>query len=370
MGSEVILYSYGMVCLSMLVFNLIYSLHLRAGDRWMRRRVEKIAGKVRPQLQRAEAGATLKERHAAAMRRCLSRVNNLLAFDRFLDEQGETQASGAYLRQLQPIFLELASVYQRREETQAAYFCYFLTRHQLQRYLDTEQLESVVGGYMKKDSLYCRVNALKALCSFGSAEGVLEALRNLRGHGVPLHEKIIVETLLTFTGDANRLIGQVWQDLEQFTVPIQRALLDFIRFKSGDYCENMLGILLDDSKDRELRFSAIRYFGRYPYPPARQPLLAAVTDLNPLNWEFAAISAASLARYPGDDVVEALSQAMHSGNWYVRYNAAASLAAHGLSYEKLVDVVAGDDRYAREMMVYRLESRRLAEENEGVTAGV
>ena len=113
-----------------------------------------------------------------------------------------------------------------------------------------------------------------------------------------------------------------------------RALLDFIRFKSGDYCENMLGILLDDSKDRELRFSAIRYFGRYPYPPVRQPLLAAVTDLNPLNWEFAAISAASLARYSGDDVVEALSQAMHSGNWYVRYNAAASLAAHGLSYEK------------------------------------
>ena len=42
-----------------------------------------------------------------------------------------------------------------------------------------------------------------------------------------------------------------------------------------------------------------------------------------------------------------------------RYNAAASLAAHGLSYEKLVDVVAGDDRYAREMLSYRMESKRL-----------
>ena len=51
--------------------------------------------------------------------------------------------------------------------------------------------------------------------------------------------------------------------------------------------------------------------------------------------------------------------AMHSSNWYVRYNASASLEAHGLSYEGMMDILAGDDRYAREMLNYRLESRRL-----------
>ena len=196
-----------------------------------------------------------------------------------MDEQGETQASGAYLRQLQPIFLELALVYQRREETQAAYFCYFLTRHQLQRYLDTEQLESVVGGYMKKDSLYCRVNALKALCSFGSAEGVLEALRNLRGHGVPPPEKIIVETLLTFTGDANRLIGPVWQDLEQFTVQIQRALLEFIRFKRGedvykrqrlDGLKEVHAIFMDADEKETLEISIIENIQREDLNPIEE----------------------------------------------------------------------------------------------------
>ena len=33
MGAEILLYGYGLVCLSMLVFNLLYSLHLRSGDR-------------------------------------------------------------------------------------------------------------------------------------------------------------------------------------------------------------------------------------------------------------------------------------------------------------------------------------------------
>ena len=42
MGSEVFLYAYGLVCLSMLVFNIVYSLHLRSSDRRLRRQVRGI----------------------------------------------------------------------------------------------------------------------------------------------------------------------------------------------------------------------------------------------------------------------------------------------------------------------------------------
>ena len=52
--------------------------------------------------------------------------------------------------------------------------------------------------------------------------------------------------------------------------------------------------------------------------------------------------------------MQALMEAMHSGNWYVRYNAAVSLEAHGLSYSDLIELVGGRDRYAREMLTYRL----------------
>ena len=95
--------------------------------------------------------------------------------------------------------------------------------------------------------------------------------------------------------------------------------------------------MTDSRRDRELRYSAIRYFGRYPYPPARAPLLEFLGAGDPERWEYAAISATALAAYPGQDVVNALMEAMHSGNWYVRYNAAVSLEAHGLSYSDLIE---------------------------------
>lgn len=370
-GSEILLYGYGLVCLSMLGFNILYSLHLRVSDRRLKRRMGDIARLVAAQLAVVQAGKKVERRHLKEMGRRLSRVNNLLAFDHFLDEQDdEAPAFRSYLRQMQPVFLYLTTVYRRREDMQAAYFCHFLARHQLQRHMQMQQMQPLVASYLEKGSLYCKINALKALCAFGSAETIVQALLQLdkQADGT-LHEKVLTETLMAFTGKADMLIGLLWEQFGKFSVPLQRAILDYIRFKSGDYCEQMLAILQDQEQDRELRFAAIRYFGRYPFQPARALLLDFVCDLDPLHWEFTAISASSLARYSGQDVIDALSEAMHSPNWYVRYNAAASLEAHGLAYEDLVGTMVGEDRYAREMLTYRLERRRLAEKEKEAMAG-
>ena len=63
----------------------------------------------------------------------------------------------------------------------------------------------------------------------------------------------------------------------------------------------------------------------------------------------------------GEEVTAALSQAMHSANWHVRYNAARSLSARGFRYEDLQGKAGGTDRYAREMLTYRLETMRQAD---------
>ena len=368
-GADVLLYGYGLVCVSMLVFNVLYGLRLRGGERRLTRRVDRLRRRVTEQLQRIQghwAGAPqpVQASHLAWMRRHLARINDLLAFDRLLDElDSQSEAYRSYLRQLQPVFLYLATVYWRRENTQAAYFCYFLTRHKLRRHMELDQIQQVILSYLKKDSLYCKINAWKALCGFGSPQVIVEALRELGGEGdSQLHEKVITEALLTYTGDAQELIEVLWAQLERFSLPIQRSVLDYIRFQSGSCCGRMLDLLQDAGRDKELRLAAIRYMGRYPYPPARPLLLGFVSDDDPTHWEYAAISATALARYEGQDVVDALLHAMNSSNWYVRSNAAASLEAHGLTYEEMLRVLSGDDRYAREMLTYRLKAKQLEQE--------
>ena len=369
MGAEYLLYGYGLVCLSMLVFNLLYSLHLRSDDRRLQTRTDIIRRQVEDQLQRIREAADgsshpVQARHLAWMRRRLSRVNHLLAFDQLMEElDGQDEAVQSYIRQLQPVFLYLATVYWKRESTQAAYYCHFLARHRFRRHMEMDQVQQVVLSYLEKDSLYCKINALKALCSFGSPSTLVNALLELgKKQDIQMHEKVITEALLTYTGDAKALIKLLWSRLEEFTLQIQRAVLDYIRFQSGDYCGRMLEILQDERRDKELRLAAIRYFGRYPDPSAKQLLLDFLLDNDPVHWEYSAISASALARYPGQEVVSALLRAMNSANWYIRSNASTSLEAHGLTYEEMLRVLSGDDRYAREMLQYRLESKRLDEQ--------
>ena len=369
MGAEILLYGYGAVCLSMLVFNVLYGLRLRSDDRRMGAKAENLRRRVTEQLARLQENSSgpaqrVQVSHLTWMRRHLSHVNDLLAFDHLLEELDEQSAAyQSYMEQMQPVFLYLATVYWKRESTQAAYFCYFLARHKLRRHMELDQIQQVVLSYLKKDSLYCKINAWKALCSFGSPSVIVKALQELGGgEENQLHEKVITEALLTYTGNSAELIETLWARLESISLPIQRAVLDYIRFQSGNYCDRMLEILRDERRDKELRLSAIRYFGRYPDPSARPLLLGFLQDRDPTRWEFSTISASALARYEGRDVVDALLRAMNSSNWYTRSNAAASLEAHGLSYEEMLQVLGGGDRYAREMLTYRLELRRLTEE--------
>lgn len=66
MGSEVLIYGYGIVCLCMLAYNLCYSVHLRLGDRRQERRVRWMGGLVEAQLARIREGQPVLKWHLPA----------------------------------------------------------------------------------------------------------------------------------------------------------------------------------------------------------------------------------------------------------------------------------------------------------------
>ena len=150
MGAEILLYGYGLVCLSMLVFNLLYSLHLRSGDRRLTLRADALRRQVTEQLRRIGEhpdglSRPVQAGHLRWMRRRLSRVSYLVAFDRLLDElEGQDAAYPAYIQQLQPVSLYLSLVYRKRENTQAPNYCHFLAKHKLRRYKEMDQTQQYI----------------------------------------------------------------------------------------------------------------------------------------------------------------------------------------------------------------------------------
>ncbi|EJW93539.1 hypothetical protein EVA_18353, partial [gut metagenome] len=82
------------------------------------------------------------------------------------------------------------------------------------------------------------------------------------------------------------------------------------------------------------------------------------------RWEYAAISATALSNYPGEQTIKALKGAMNNPSWYIRLNAAKSLESFHLTYQDLIDVMDGKDRYAREILQYQMDLEQAKEEQE------
>lgn len=361
MGIEYMLYFYGAVCCSMIVFNVVYALILRGSEPRLEKRIQNLTAIVSRQLEHLERGEPIESGHLERLWRKLRHTKNLIAFDRVLRalSQEESPSFQAYLSELQPCLLYLAFVYRKRENTQAAYYSYFLSRYIRKRHLPVQTMQEILLDYVAKNNLYCRVNALQALYTFGSTDYILEALKLQDQGTVFVHEKILTEGLLTFTGDHDQLISRLWRERKTFSVHTQLAILNYIRFRTDGYVREMFSVMQDPEEDKELRLAAIRYFGRYHYQPALEPLLRFAGDEAPDHWEYATVGVSSLAHYPDPRAIEVLKQALHSSNWYIRYAAAVSLESLDINYEDLMDIVAGEDRYAREMMTYRMESRRM-----------
>ena len=366
MGAELLLYGYGLVCISMLVFNIVYGLSCRTEEGRVDRIVAAMEKRIRSQLDLKKRESQIGIKHLNWMKKKLSRAEGLMSFDRFLEdwELGEKERD-VYLSQLQPVILELARVYLKKENTQAAYFCHVMDRHRLYGFLKTEKIWQVMLSYLWKDSLYCRVNALRVLCGSGRPQVVIKALMILGGRPRTfLSGKVITEELVSYRGDTSALIKALWKNFEGFTLMVQRSVLDYIRLTSGDWQKEMESILNDPGRDKELRFSAIRYFGRYPYPPVKETLLCFAREKDPLRWEFAAISVGALGSYRGKRVEKTLVEAMRSPNWYVRYNASSSLLEQEVSLKKVRKSLA-DDPYGAEMISYRREAWKKKEESQG-----
>lgn len=364
MRVELFIYIYGAICISMIAFNCVCIFMFKRSNTRLDHRSRKLEQRVRIQLERIANEEEVEKKHFCYLNRKLSHVGNLMAFDETLKQifQNNENEAKQYLYEIRSVFLYLSVVYLKKESVQSAYFAYLLSKYKICSHMSFDAMLDILKEYLKKESLYCRQNAMKALYSFGDEEHVVEGIKVLEQSHIFFHSKILSDGLLEFEADHDKLIALLWQSFDKFFVETQVAILNYIRFRTGDYCENMLEILKDKNRNQELHYAAIRYFGKYHYPPALPILLEFASDTDSLHWNYAAFSASALAIYPGEKTSEVLKKSLMSSNWYVRYNAAQSIDLLGTSYFDLMDIMNGDDRYAREMMNYRFDRRQFNEE--------
>ena len=268
------------------------------------------------------------------------------------------QYTGVANRMKSDSLISLAPHYEnQRDPIRYAFYLYVLKALDKMSGDTPPEVGQILLKALRVPNTYCRENALQAIYSSGSTELVLRALEIIDSEQIAHNRKLLSDGLLTFTGNKDELIDVLWDHFEAFDLNMQVVILDYIRFGSSSHRDQMFDILTDETRSAELRFSCIRYFAKYPDKEAYPVLLEMASDLGNLRWEFPAIACTALASYPGEETVNTLKRALHVANWYVRYNAADSLARLGVGYMDLIEIIDGNDRYAREILQFQLDMK-------------
>lgn len=267
-----------------------------------------------------------------------------------------------YIRQTSPDIVSLTDAYRRKDNIIHAFYVFMLKKYGYLRHVYTSELVANLKDLLDNGDCICEEGVLLAIYQMGVSQFVLDALLAADVRDSFLHPKIISDGLLSFSGNAAELQTLLLDNLDLFSIPMRANILNYIRFASGAHCARLLALMQDESTPNEVRFSCIRYFGKYPYEPAYDLLARFAEGVSGNCIEYSIIALTVLRRYPSERTREILCANINSPNWFIRYNSTESLEVLGYEYLDLIDIFEGGDRFARDILQYQFDQRYILNE--------
>ena len=347
-----IIFFYMFICAALLVFNLGYILRSQGRNR----RRERQTAQWQEELAAQWDAGSVSPAHRDRLARKLPNIRQLLAYYTALKPRlAQPEPPAAYLEAIRPLWTELAFAYRKRPAMERAFFAYVLSELPWESGSSQNRLAQLLLAFLDRSTVYCRENVLLALCALGNAGALERALERFQAEGWYHHPRLLSDGLAAFSGDRDAFARRLWKAAAAWSEPYQAAVVQFAAgLPEGggpDLSREFREALTSAAVPQETRFALVRYFQRHPRPEALEPLLRLVSQETG-EGGLAIAACAALGRYPSPESRQALKQALHSRNWYVRRNAASSLVQLGLSEEEQRQLAQDPDRYAREMYEY------------------
>ncbi len=357
MKIEIMIYIYIAICVSMILYNIIYVLILNQREKALSSNSESFEKIILNEIERIKMGEEVPQKHKDFLCKKLDRTAGITAFDKALERiyKNEPDITQEYLVKTFSVFEELTHRYISKDTIKIAYFPYILHKYKILKHHESERLTDALLGLLRSVNVYCRENTIKAIYSMQRPDIVVKALKIIDTNLTFHHPKLICDGLLNYKGDKDVLKHKLFCNFKAFSVEMQVNILNYFRFGNVRCDSEMLEILENEKENNELRFSAIRYFEKFPNEDARPVLQKLAENLEGRTWEYQAIATSALKSYPDDVTYRILVKNLSSSNWHIRQNSAVSCQKLGYSYYDLINVFDGDDRYAREMMRYHLD---------------
>lgn len=343
---------YMVICASLILYHIAYtildaSFHLR-----QQYATESSIKQIKAQLQILEMGGRIDGLHYQLMERNLKKFHRLQVFHDACSSCKEHPYFVIYLEYMIPIFQQLSWVYQKEHDMEKAYFAWMIADLYEGIAAATTRLPKFLLPYLEHTTIYCRENTLSALYRLGDIHGIENAFAKIEEEKAFHHSKLISDGLLKFHGDRLALCERLWAHYGEWDDYLMAAIIDYMRFVTDAYREVFVPVLQHPATNLEVRLAILRYFRKYSHMDAYPIILACAKGDYELESQIVACS--TLSNFASLDAIAVLKSALQSPNWYVRKNAAISL--YGMAQtDDLMEIFAGVDQYAKDMMQYVLQ---------------
>jgi len=305
----------------------------------------------------------LTNRHVSYLYRKLKNASNLVNFANaltYFKEREEVRAVyDSYMELLEghEVFHWLAYKYRRAKIEERAYFAYFISMFPEVAGHTYSNLLNQLIDYINNSNIYCRANVVKALCRIGNEYALLKALDLINDREYHMYGRFLADELMFYKGNREELAFTLWAKYGRWNIGMMEIVAIFIKRVSPSFKEIFLPLLKNEKTESELRISIIRYYQQYRYDPAHDTLISFLFDDSNIN--IAIVATDALSAYPGTKTAEALSMAIKSRNWYIRYHAATNLVDLSVATGDYKWLHVVNDKYAMEIIRYVMQLRNL-----------
>lgn len=254
-------------------------------------------------------------------------------------------------------WLSLGNYYAKQSMTLRAFFAWCTKELGLQNLKDSHELIQLMQKYTLFPSLYCRMNALSALYSFGNTKAVVDTFQLLSQKDISSSSRLVADGLGHFQGDKRELADALYHNFSSFETDIQVGIVDYFR-KDGEHLKHQLiDLLKDPLLNRELACALMRYYKKYPVQEYKPVILSWMSWKNRYQWEIIAVTASTLIEYPGEDTVAILKKSLAADNWFIRKNAGIALEELGVQTPQLEATLFEEQTEDIDQLTYDLSSK-------------
>ena len=347
------------ICALFCMLIMSYSLYDHLTRKRKARRQAKRAGQIRKILEQyAEPSKAKQKRQSRRLMRWLKNPMGLLALVTAMDEMGWTDSSKITPQTRWMLCDLLTELYIKVYRKTEIYVQGLLINLLIRCDASSSRLKQILLKCLESNQPLLRVEALRCICGQRNRKMLILALERISREPLPFSNKLITDTLMTFQGNSERLMEELWQALPGYSPEIQVTVLQAIAAMDGSaYAERVLAMVRNTKVDMEVRIAAIKYFGTIEAPEC-VPVLAQM--LSAETWEYAAVAAKILEKYDCCSVFQELKQGICSRNWYVRSNCARTIV-HACDPQQIREAMLVDDRYGRDSVRYAMEMARKEE---------